>query len=159
MKEIQLTQGKVALVDDEDFEYLNQWKWYAHNHHGKFYATRSIRINGKKKTVRMHRVIVNNTNPKMHTDHQNGDSLDNRRMNLRICTASENCRNTKKYIHNTSGYKGVTWNKAVKKWVARIELNKKRNHLGYFIDIKDAAHAYNEAAIKFHGAFAKLNEI
>jgi formate-dependent nitrite reductase cytochrome c552 subunit len=107
----------------------------------------------------MHRLIINNNDSKMHTDHKNNNPLDNRRENLRICTNSQNQMNTKVQINNTSGFKGVVWNKIAKKWVAQIKLNNKLKNLGYYINIKDAARAYNAAAIKLHGEFAKLNEI
>ncbi len=162
MKEIQLTQGKVALVDDEDYEYLNQYKWYANKNANTFYAVRNLSINKKNDSkIFMHRFITNNMNPKMHTDHFNGNGLDNRKINLRICTNSQNAMNQTKQINNTSGYKGVTYfkNTSNKKWMAAITVNKKRFYLGVYIDIKDAARAYNEAAIKLYGEFAKLNEI
>lgn len=159
MKEIQLTQGKVALVDDEDFEYLNQWKWCACKISNRFYAIRSYRLNSKKIFIYMHRLITNNNDSKMHTDHKNNNPLDNRRENLRICTNSQNQMNTKVQINNTSGFKGVVWNKIAKKWVAQIKLNNKLKNLGRYINPIDAARAYNAAAIKYHGEFASLNKI
>jgi hypothetical protein len=162
MKEIQLTQGKVALVDDDMYEYLNQWKWQANKNGNKFYAKRSIKVSqGKQKTISMHRFITKNINPKMHTDHLNGNGLDNRKINLRICTNSQNAMNQSKQINNTSGYKGVSYykNSINKKWMATIKLNNIKIYLGLFIDPKDAASAYNAAAIKFYGEFAKLNKI
>lgn len=160
MKEIQLTQGKVALVDDEDFEYLNQWKWHASRQkNGKFYACRSIRINSKKECIIMHRLIVNNTDSKLHTDHINGITLDNRKINLRICTNSQNQMNQKVQINNKNGFKGVHFNKEKKKYEVSITLNGIKNFLGRYNNIIDAAKVYNDAAIKFYGEFAKLNEI
>jgi hypothetical protein len=158
-KEIQLTQGKVAIVDDDLFEYLNQWKWCACKISNRFYAIRSYRLNSKKIFIYMHRLITNNNDSKMHTDHKNNNPLDNRIENLRICTNSQNQMNTKVQINNTSGFKGVTWNKIVKKWVAQIKLNNKLINLGYYIDPIDAARAYNAAALKYHGEFAHLNKI
>ena len=162
MKEIQLTQGKVALVDDADYEYLNQWKWHANKNGNKFYASRSITVSqGKQKTISMHRVITKNINPKMHTDHLNGNGLDNRKINLRICTNSQNAMNQSKQINNTSGYKGVSYykNSINKKWMATIKINNIKIYLGLFTNPKDAAIAYNAAANNFFGEFAKLNEI
>lgn len=158
-KEIQLTQGKVAIVDDDDFEYLNQCKWCANNMKGKFYAVRAYTLNSKNIFIYMHRLITNNNNPKMHTDHINGFTLDNRKINLRICTNSQNQMNTKFKINNTSGFKGVFFDKTHKKWRSMIRLNYKLKHLGYYIDPIDAARAYNDAAIKYHGEFANLNKI
>jgi hypothetical protein len=134
-KEIQLTQGKVAIVDDEDFEYLNQWKWFAHKDikNKKFYAVRNCKIsNNKRCRLLLHRIIIKNTNTKMHTDHCNGNTLDNRKINLRICTASENLTNKHKLNNNTSGYKGVFWHKHAKKWYSSITKNKITYNLGYF---------------------------
>jgi hypothetical protein len=160
MKEIQLTQGKVALVDDEDYEYLNQWKWYANKLGNKFYAVRNLRINKKYVgSILMHRLVANN-NSKMHTDHCNGDSLDNRKENLRICNASENLMNQKKHLNNKSGYKGVgKYNNNKSKFRSQISCNGKFIHLGYYKTKEDAAKAYNAAAIKYHGEFANLNKI
>ena len=159
MKEIQLTKGKVALVDDEDFEYLNQFKWYVNNFHGKFYAVRSFMITKYKQSiVLMHRDIMN---PKKGfvIDHIDGNTLNNIRLNLRICTHGENLRNQKLSIANKSGYKGVYFNKERNKWCALIQVYTIKYHLGCFINVIDAARAYNAAAIKYHGEFAKLNEI
>jgi ribosomal 50S subunit-recycling heat shock protein len=154
MKEIQLTQGKVALVDDEDYEYLNQWKWHIHNSRGYYYAARNI--NGGK--LFMHRAIIKPTKD-VFIDHVNRLTLDNTKINLRICTKAENCRNRKISTLNTSGYKGVAYIKNLNKYRATIRFNNKQMHLGYYIIPIDAARAYNEAAIKFHGEFANLNKI
>lgn len=159
MKEIQLTQGKVALVDDEDFEYLNQFKWCAQQEGHTFYAARqSPRINKKSKTIRMHRAIMNPPN-NMHIDHKDHNGLNNCRSNLRICYQRENQINVNRRSDNTSGYKGVCWHNGAQKWASRIKVNGKDIHLGVFTDIKDAALAYNKAAVKFFGEFALLNEI
>ena len=159
-KEIQLTQGKVALVDDDMFEYLMQWKWFANNQCGKFYARANIpKKNGKRGSMLMHRLILNILNSKLQIDHLNHITLDNRKCNLRVCTQSENLQNCNIYNNNTSGFKGVTYNKINKKWVASIGVNKGKIYLGSFTDPIDAARAYNAAAIKYHGEFANLNKI
>lgn len=158
-KEISLTQGKVALVDVEDYDYLNQWKWYAHkNKNDMFYAIRKIKRYGKRITIRMHREIIKPPD-NMFTDHINRDSLDNRRSNLRICTYSQNRMNSKKNKNNTSGYRGVDWHKIAKKWRACIRINKKNKFLGYFNTKEQAALAYNGAAKKKFREFANLNLI
>ena len=159
MKEILLTQGKVALVDDEDYEYLMQWKWFANKKGSTFYAVRSLHSNNVRKTIFMHRLITNNINTKMQTDHLNGNGLDNRKINLRICTTSQNSMNRGLQINNTTGFKGVNYDKFSNKFRAQIRVNNIYKNLGYYIDPKDAARAYNAAAIKLHGEFAKLNEI
>lgn len=165
MKQIQLTQGKVALVDDDLFEYLNQWKWYAQKR-GKsyYYATRSENFktpDGKYscKTISMHRVITGAIDPKLHVDHINHCTLDNQRANLRVCTASENNKNVTSHKGSTSKYLGVCWYGRCKRWITNISVNGKLKHLGYFTDEIQAAEKYNEAALKFHGAFANLNVI
>lgn len=148
MKRILLTQNKYALVDDKDFGYLNQFKW---RYHSSGYAVRTI-YHPVKKTIWMHR-IINNTPRKMYTDHVNRDKLDNRRCNLRACTNNQNQGNSKIRIDNTSGHRGISWNKRDKKWQARININGKLKHLGYFINIEDAAKTYEEKAKIIFGEF------
>jgi hypothetical protein len=100
MKEIQLTQGKVALVDDEDYEYLNQWKWCARKGKlGTFYAKRTVRnnITNTYKTIYMHRIILNITNRFIYVDHENHDGLDNQKSNIKACTPKENANNNRKH--------------------------------------------------------------
>jgi hypothetical protein len=154
MKEIQLTQGKQSVISDVDFERINQHRW----HYLKIgYAARNATENGHRKYIYMHREIMQ-TPDDMETDHINGNTLDNRRENLRICTRSQNSANKNKYT-GASGYKGVHWFKPIKKWAARIQVEHKQICLGYFSDVLDAARAYNRAAIELFGEFARLNEI
>ena len=150
MKTIELTQGKVAIVDDDVFDYLSQWNWFYH----KGYAARHTRRSGKSITIWMHRVILNTPND-FDTDHINGNSLDNRLENLRVCTMSQNQANRGKNSNNTSGYKGVCWSKSNKNWIAFIRINGKRKHLGSFSNIIDAADAYEKAAQKIFGKYAR----
>lgn len=157
-KEIILTQGKVAIVDDEDYDYLNQFKWHASKLSGKFYARRYIKLSKPSIKILMHRDIMKPE--KVYViDHIDGNTLNNQKNNLRICTHAQNMRNSKININNTSGFKGVYWNKQNAKWTALIRLNNKKIHIGYYIDIKDAAKAYNAAALKYHGEFANINKI
>uniref|UniRef100_A0A6H1ZQL7 Putative homing endonuclease n=1 Tax=viral metagenome TaxID=1070528 RepID=A0A6H1ZQL7_9ZZZZ len=157
MKEIRLTQNKVALVDDEDFEYLNQFKWYAHKYPNTYYAVRHIRLaNGKQATIPMHRVILNV--PKgMETDHKNQNGWDNRRMNLRICTRQENMMNRNSYKNSSSRFKGVVWHKRNKKWQAQIRYNGRTIYLGRSFSEREASFMYDKKAIELFGKFAKLN--
>ena len=157
MKEIKLTQNKVALVDDEDFEYLNQFKWYVLKRPYTYYAARSIRLtNGKQTLILMHRVILNV--PKgMETDHINHEGLDNRRINIRICTKNENCMNRNSYKNRSSRFRGVYWDKNCKKWRAQIGYKKKNYHLGLFLSENEAALSYDNKAIELFGEFANLN--
>lgn len=155
-KKISLTQGKFAIVDDADFEWLNQWKW----HHSGGYARRNIRQKaGKKKSISMHRLIMNPP-PDMDIDHANGHGLDNRRRNLRFCTCSQNLGNSRKWKRATSSrYKGVSWACSRHKWQAHIQSTDKRHSLGRFDNEEEAARAYNIAAKKAFGVFARLNVI
>jgi hypothetical protein len=159
MKEIQLTRGKVAIVDDADFEELNCHKWqfnplgYAHrivsltkNKHKTclgFYMHREIFFLQKGETI----------------DHINGNKLDNRKENLRICTFQENSWNRKIPRNNKSGYKGVYWRKKENRWVAAIKKDNKVYYLGFFKEKISAAKAYNQGAKKYFGKFARLNII
>ncbi len=152
VKFIKLTQGKYAIVDEAKFEYLNQWRWQYAKQGG--YAVRA----GQYGVKQMHRILLN-CRENEFTDHLDGDGTDNRMENLRICSKSTNGMNRGKQANNTSGYKGVVWNKKLNKWVAQIGAKavKKTIHLGVFLNKEDAAHAYDEAAKKLHGKFARLN--
>jgi len=156
---ISLTQGKFALIDDEMHEWLNQWKWYARISGNTYYATRnSSRKNGKRKIIFMHREITKSL-PSQYVDHKNGNGLDNQLNNLRTCNKQQNHFNQKTNKNNTSGFKGVIWHKQLNKWQSRICVNRKRIYLGHFNNIIDAAKAYNEAAMKYFGEFALLNDV
>lgn len=162
MKKIKLTQGQEAIVDDEDFDSLNQFNWHASNKgKGTFYALRnqlkSEHGDNKRTILQMHRVILKLTDSNIFIDHININSLDNRKENLRIVTKSQNSRNVNKRKTNTSGYKGVTWYELLKKWKAQINFNKKCVHLGYFDNIIEAANEYDKAAIRYFGEYAKIN--
>lgn len=152
---ISITQGKYALVDDEDFEYVNQFKW---QYHYKGYAVSTFGKSPNRKNVKMHRLIINAPDH-LQVDHINGNKLDNRKSNLRLCTNSENQRNTGKKSTNTSGYKGVSWKKGNSKFAAQIQVEGKNKHIGYFHNPVDAAKAYNQKAIEYFGEFALLNEV
>jgi len=133
-KIISLTQGKVTLVDDWNFEWLNQFKWYALHNHGHWYAVRRLRrVNGKQDAQYMHRFIMGVTDSKIQVDHKDRNAtLDNREENLRIATHAQNQRNVGPNVRNRSGFKGVSWDKAAGKWRTRIQFNGKQIHLGLF---------------------------
>lgn len=159
MKRIKLTHSKFALVNNEDYKYLNQWKWRALKGYTTFYAARHGGIvNGKHTTIYMHRMIAERIGIK-NPDHIDTDGLNNQRSNLREATRGQQQANRNRFKNNTSGYKGVSWHKKTQKWMVRISINKKHIFLGYFDDIKGAARAYNEAALKYFGEFAVLNEV
>jgi hypothetical protein len=148
MKEIPLTQGKVALVDDEDFEWLNQWRWYC-NVGG--YAVRNL---PGRKSEYMHRAVAK-TSSGYETDHINHNRLDNQKSNLRICTGQQNHVN-KLYKHiPNSGYRGVETRG--RKYRAHISIDHKTISLGTFFDPEEAALAYDKAALKYFGEFAITN--
>ena len=155
-KEIQLTQGKVAIVDDEDFERINQWKWY----YGGGYAGRNKkRTKGIPRGLSLHCFIMGKPSDGLEVDHIDGNKLNNQKSNLRIATRSQNAMNVGITKRNKSGYKGVSWHKCSNKWEVRIRINGKKLHLGLFINKEDAAKAYNDAAKLHHGEFANLNKI
>jgi len=154
MKKIRLSKGFETTVDDSDFEFLNRWKWYyAHG-----YAVRTVNLPNKTYQVRMHRVILDVPDG-MDTDHINRNRLDNRRSNLRIATRSQNVANTFVEKQNRSGFKGVSWKKSNHKWCVQIRCKNRVIHIGPFVDIKEAAMAYNKMAKKSFGEFAVLNKI
>jgi hypothetical protein len=153
-KQIPLTKGRFALVDDADYEWLSQWKWYASEKpNGKCYARRDDKQ--LKRAVAMHRVITNAPDG-MDVDHANTDGLDNRRCNLRVCNRSQNEANNEVRTNNTTGYKGVG-RKINANYTATITINRKKIHLGSFITPEEAARAYDNKAIEIYGDFARLN--
>lgn len=161
MKTIYLSKGQFALVNDDDFEFLNQYSWHVLEGKHTYYAVRAQRIGkcseGKQLSILMHRFILNA--PKgMEADHIDGNGLNNQRCNLRIATISQNRMNhIRKNPNSTSRFKGVSWNSNYKKWVATIQLNKKPIWLGSHIKEEDAAKAYDRAAIEHFKEFASPN--
>lgn len=154
MKRIPLTQKKFALVDDEDYEYLNQWKWcYIKGKQGSGYALRRPWINGKEgKAILMHRLIMN-TPDGMECDHQDGDGINNQKYNLRNCSSTENKRNQKKRPGTSSIYKGVYRCKQTGMW----QCNVGKFRIGRFRSEQHAAMAYDLWAIDIYGEFASTN--
>ncbi len=146
MKEIPLTKGFCAIVDDEDYDFIMQWKWHSYLGYERFYAHRNSSYNnGKRSHIFMHRVI-NNTPDGYDTDHINGNSLDNRKCNLRTATRSQNMWNRSPNKISKSRYKGVSWHKQHRKWIANIQVNKKRHFIGLFENELEAAKAYSDRA-------------
>ncbi len=164
MKRIPLSKGKFALVDDQDYDFLMQWKWCVSSHG---YATRLQYLprpdgkKGKSRTTYMRRVILGLTDGNRKADHINRNPLDNRRENLRECSHQQNCWNktrarTASYP-KTSKFHGVCWSKQTGKWRARINVGGKERHLGFFVDESLAAAVYAEAAAVEFGEFAPNN--
>ena len=152
MKLIPLTQGYFAQVDDEDFDKLNQYKWRVLKAKSTFYATSDINDH----SVRMHRLIMNNP-AGMEVDHRDHNGLNNQKLNLRVCTQKQNAQNNKGW--SSSPYLGVSITKRKNKYYiqARITVNKKSIHLGYFKTIEDAAKARDMASLKYFGEHAHSN--
>lgn len=163
MQYIELTKGYVAAMDSADYERVSAYRWHVNVRRRpdgsvRVYAQRSVpREGGGRATQMLHRFIMDTPGGKQ-TDHINGNTLDNRRSNLRICTCSENMRNQRPQTCGTSNYKGVHWHKATGKWAARITLDGKSKHLGCFGSELDAAEAYDRAAMSMYGDFARTNQ-
>ncbi len=156
---ILLGNGKFTMIDEDDYKNLSQWKWSC-SYNG--YAWRRVSlgyVNGKRKRaiIFMHRFIMN-TPSDMITDHINGDKLDNRKSNLRICTYTQNSRNSISK-RGSSKYKGVYLDKSENRWVAQIVVNKKTKFLGRYNTQEEAASIYNNEAKKQFGEFSRVNNI
>lgn len=145
--------GTFALVDDEDFDDLSRFKWSASRARNTTYASRSVVVNGKKTTIRMHRQLVPNA---AHVDHADGNGLNNVRQNLRPCSSKENQWNRRR-ASGCSRFKGVSWHAGNGKWRATIVVDKRQRTIGYFDDEGAAAMAYDRAASDCFGEFAALN--
>jgi hypothetical protein len=160
MREVKLLHGEIALIDDEDYERVSQYRWYAHNKKTDhtLYARSSMKIDGVFKTALMHRFIMNLQDGE-RVDHRNRNGLDNQKSNLRRCTNQQNSHNSKfhKTEHNTSRYKGICFLRNRNAWSARIVVNYKSIYIGYYKDETDAARAYDAKARELFGEFAFLN--
>lgn len=154
MRELQI-HGGIAIVDDEDYEMLSKYKWHVDNNG---YAKNNYRVGKKTYSRRMHRLVMNAQKGEL-IDHENQNKLDNRKTNLRRATQSQNRTNAKMREDNTSGFRGVDWIESRKKFQARVTHERKQHFLGFFDTAKEAALAYNRAALEFHGEFAFQNKI
>ncbi len=159
MIKIPLSQGKVAIIDDDDLHKIEQggsWS-FAKRKYGGGYAQKTVYSKGKWKTLLLHRVVLGIMDSKIKIDHINGDKLDCRKANLRIATTNQNTKNRLKHTKSTSKYKGVCFVTKSQKWRASIRFNYKSYFLGEFHSEEDAAKKYDEYALKFFGEFANLN--
>lgn len=155
MRRIPLSRGKYTIVDDEDFEWLSQWKWsYTESADKHPAAYRQVRDKG----ILMHRLILNAPEG-LEVDHKNMRSLDNRRSNLRLATRSQNAANRRLQSNNTTGYRGVYWDKSRGKWLVMVKHQNVQKNLGRYDDKHEAARVYNSFAVEAFGEFARLNEI
>lgn len=161
--EIQLTQGKVAVVDDCDAD-LAALKWCAHRpaHQRSWYAVRGYRLpGGRQVTERLHRVVWARAHPgapaPAEVDHADGDGLNCRRSNIRAAEHRSNLKNQRLRRDNSSGFKGVSWSKALGRWAAYIRADGRRKFLGAYAAKEEAAMAYDRAARQLHAEFAALN--
>jgi hypothetical protein len=153
-RDIPLSRGFTAIVDDEDYEYLSRYAWWADN---LGYALTSVNQDGKKRNIRMHRMLTKAPIGSI-VDHADGNPGNNQKSNLRVVTQSENLMNTRTR-KNLSGFKGVGWYKHYQKWQARVHCKGRTYHIGYYDDPIEAARAYNVKARELFGEFARLNEI
>lgn len=158
MKQIPLTKGRFAIVDDEDYERLIAHNWQAMEIKGKVYACRRKSGRGSPKEL-MHRQILNLNDSNVLCDHRDGNGLNNQKENLRTCNQAQNLMNRGANKNSSTGIKGVFMNNTGTRWRAYIGFKGKMKYLGSFRTPLDAATAYNTAAKELHGDFAQLNNV
>ena len=152
---IALTKGFSTIIDYDDLYKIKPYKWFYSNRYARAYTGGG---RASPKIIAMHRLILNMPDDcGFEVDHIDGNGLNNQRNNLRICTRAENNRNCRKLSVSSSRYKGVTFDKQTGKWRTEITFNYKRIRLGRFSNEEEAARVYDKAALKYHGAFAKIN--
>ncbi len=158
VREIPLTRGKVALVDDDDFDLVSTFKWCASQDRRTWYAQSVHRVNGRRVHVRLHRIVLGVNDRSQQVDHVNGNGLDCRRCNLRIATSAQNAMNRKTRVDSKSGMKGVKQSHGcLNRWTAHIKRDGRHIHVGSFSTPEDAARAYDQVARRLFGEFARTN--
>lgn len=150
MPEVRLAGGRVAVVDDADYERISRYKWRACKPRNVVYAMTNVTATS---TEYMHHMVLGVRG----VDHRDGNGLNNQRSNLRPCNQSQNGANTRPRSGGTSRYKGVSWHKLTGTWRAYIRVNYRQIQLGHFETEEEAARAYDAAALEHFGAFANLN--
>lgn len=153
MKKLLLRSGEHTLVDDDIYEKVNDVKW------GLYVGASNMRYVGRysnKQMISLHRLITGAKKGQI-VDHKNGDTLDNRRQNLRICTHQQNMANRKVQKNNISGYKGVGWEEKKNRYKVRVYKDGREFHVGYYLNVIEAAKAFDKATKKLHGEFARTN--
>jgi AP2 domain/HNH endonuclease len=152
MKSITLHSGRELLVDDQDFDWVSRIKWYDTGKH----AQRQWLVNGVKHSQYLHCMLMSDTDK--YVDHIDGNGLNNQTSNLRTCTHAQNMKNQKMRRTNKSGFKGVSFYKQTKRWVAYVRIGKKSKTIGYYDSPEEAAKMYDSEALKYYGEFARTNE-
>ncbi len=151
-RELILTTGQTCIIDAENYEWLNRWKWRLN----AGYVTRSTRAGGRNSAFLIHREILGlQRGNKLQGHHINHNTLDNRRINLEIVTAQQNSTDQRKFA-GASGLKGASWRKDAKRWRASIMVNYRTIHLGYYGSAEEAHAAYKVAAVLYQGKFARF---
>jgi len=149
-----------TIIDDADFENFLKITWNVRKHEiakGRIYFQGHIWVDGKRKTTTLHRYLMRCTNRDgKYVDHIDGNTLNNSKSNLRVCTNAENCRNQKRKSNNTSGYKGVSYHKLTGKWQAQIRANGKVFYLGVHLTPELAYEVYCKAVPLYHGEFGRI---
>ena len=163
MRELKIKYDKVALVSDEDYDLVSQYEWCSHRKRRKgryaWYVDREEKINGKWKTIQLHTFILGNPPDGYEIDHKDTDGLNNQRDNIRFVTRSQNMMNRQKAAGTSTKYKGVSFHKHNKRFIAYINHNLVRIFLGCFGTAEEAALAYNDKAKELYGEYALLNII
>lgn len=155
---IPLTRGKWAIVDAEDYERLSRWNWHLSGSiaRNNFYAARGTRVGGKHRLIRLHHAVLGLDGGIM-VDHVDGDPLNCRKSNLRICNAAGNSQNHKRTSRNKSGHTGINWHPTNKQWIVRVGSGRARKYIGGFKTLEAAVVARNAAFAEHYGEFARFD--